>query len=189
MTAGHHVITALLHRWGDGDKEALAELIPIVYEDLCRIAGAQMRGERKDHTLQTSALVHEAYVRLEKHDRMSWHDRSHFFAVAATTMRRILVDHARHRRALKEGRDLTRVPLDAVPAVAAPIDVDLIALDEALNRLAQHDERKVRIVELRYFAGFTIEEIAEQLGLSVMTIHREWRAAKAWLGEAMAESS
>lgn len=180
------MITQLLQRWGQGDGSAFGELIPIVYDDLRRIAAQYMRRERAGHTLQTSALVNEAYLRLANYNQMAWHDRSHFFAVAATAMRRVLVDHARHRQAQKDGGDLKRAPLDEVTVFALPPDVDLIALDEALTRLAERHPRRVKIVELRYFAGFTLEEIAEQLGVSVMTVNREWRAAKAWLGQAMA---
>jgi RNA polymerase sigma factor (TIGR02999 family) len=175
-------ITQLLVAWGDGQREALDQLVPLVYEDLRRLAVGYMVRETPGHALQPTALVHEAYVRLIDQRRVQWRNRAHFFGVAATMMRRILVDHARKRRAEKRGGDAERVTLteDDVPAVAQNA-IDVLALHESLERLAAFDPQQEKIVELRYFGGLTIEETAEVVGVSPATIVREWTIAKAWL--------
>lgn len=169
------------------DERNLEELLPLVYHELRRVASAYLRNERVGHTLQTTALVHEAYARLAKHSEARWNDRGHFFRVAAKTMRRILVNHAVKRRAAKRGAGRDLMPLDEVTAVLPHSHVDLVALDEILQRLAANDERKARVVELRFFAGCTSEEIAEALGVSKKTVDREWRFARSWLQLALAD--
>lgn len=176
-----HDVTSLLIAWGAGDEGALSALTPLVYNTLHRLAGAYMRGERDGHTLQTTALVNEAYIRLVDCSRVRWQNRAHFFAVAAQVMRRILVDFARNRRYQKRGGDCPRVTLDAELAVAAKVDADLVALDEAIEKLARLDARKARMVEMRFFGGLSLEETAEVLQVSTDTVGRDWRAAKAWL--------
>jgi RNA polymerase sigma factor (TIGR02999 family) len=171
----------LLVAWGKGDDRALAKLVPLVYEELRQLARRHLRGERQGHTLQPTALVHEAYGRLVDGDRIQWRGRTHFFAVAAQTMRRVLVDHARKRHAAKRGGEGIRITLDDSRAVADRRDVDVIALDDALNGLATLDATQAKLVELRYFSGLGIEETAESLGVSPATVKREWSAAKAWL--------
>jgi RNA polymerase sigma factor (TIGR02999 family) len=173
-------ISQLLEAWGGQDPAARDALVPIVYGELHRLAHHYMRTERAGHTLQTTALVNEAYLRLVDVDRVQWRDRAHFFAMAATMMRRILVDHARGHARDKRGGGVVMTSLDEDVA-AASRDVDVIALDEALERLGRIDERQARLVELRYFAGLTIEEAAEALGISAGTLKREWAIAKAWL--------
>ena len=175
-------ITRLLIAWSDGRREALDDLMPMVYADLRRVAAGYMRREGAGHALQPTALVHEAYVRLIDQKQVKWRNRAHFFGVAAGLMRRILVDHARRRRAEKRGGDWERVTLtgDEV-ATDAHKEIDVLALDEALERLAQFDPQQERIVELRYFGGLTIEETAEIVGISAATVVREWTIAKAWL--------
>jgi RNA polymerase sigma-70 factor (ECF subfamily) len=175
-------ITELLIAWSDGRREALDDLMPIVYADLRRVAAGYMRREAAGHALQPTALVHEAYVRLVDQKQVKWRNRAHFFGVAAVLMRRILVDHARRRRAEKRGGDWERVTL-AGDEVAADThkEIDVLALDEALKRLAEFDPQQARIVELRYFGGLTIEETAEIVGISAATVVREWTIAKAWL--------
>jgi RNA polymerase sigma factor (TIGR02999 family) len=175
-------ITQLLIAWSDGRREALDDLMPIVYADLRRVAAGYMRRETAGHALQPTALVHEAYVRLVDQKQVKWRNRAHFFGVAAVLMRRILVDHARRRRAEKRGGDWERVTLagDEV-ATDTHKEIDVLALDEALQRLAEFDPQQARIVELRYFGGLTIEETAEIVGISAATVVREWRIAKAWL--------
>jgi RNA polymerase sigma factor (TIGR02999 family) len=175
-------VSALLRAWSGGDQEALQALAPIVYEELHRLARHYMRGERPGHSLQATALVNEAYVRLADYTRMQWQDRAHFFAVSAQVMRRILVDHAR-RHNVKRGRGVAHVSLEEVAIVppAADAGTDLVALDEALIGLTRIDPRKAQIVEMRFFGGLTVEEIAEVLNVSPGTIKRDWRAAKAWL--------
>lgn len=173
-------VTRLLESWGAGSDKALEELMPLVYSELRTIAAGQLRGERSDHTLQPTALVNEAFLRLVDHDRVEWRNRSQFFGVAAKAMRRILVDHARRRRAQKRGGNPGRVPLDDVVIAVAP-DVDLLELDESLSRLEALDSRQARIVELRFFAGCAMEEIAEMLGISRSTAKRQWRLARVWL--------
>lgn len=175
-------VSALLRAWSDGDQEALQALTPIVYEELRRLARHYMRRERSGHSLQATALVNEAYMRLADYTRMQWRDRTHFFAVSAQAMRRILVDHAR-RHNVKRGRGAQHVSLEDV-AVVAPgenAETDLVALDEALIGLTRIDPRKAQIVEMRFFGGLTVEEVGEVLKVSPGTIKRDWRAAKAWL--------
>lgn len=175
-------VTALLLRWRSGSPEALEELIPLVYAELRRLAGRQLRGERPDHALQATALVHDAFLRLVDHHEVDWKNRAHFFGVAARLMRQILVDRARARGAQKRSAEL--VPLgeeeDGVPAAQVG-DGRLLELDDALRRLGEIDERQHRIVELRYFGGLTSEETAEVLGTSLATVKREWTTARAWL--------
>ena len=186
--SGGRDVSALLRAWRGGDQEALQALTPIVYAELHRLARHYMRRERSGHSLQATALVNEAYMRLANYRRMQWRDRAHFFAVSAQVMRRILVDHAR-RHNVKRGRDIQHVSLDEVVVVAsrapgAPgeeADTDLVALDEALVGLTRIDPRKAQIVEMRFFGGLTVEEIGEVLKVSAGTIKRDWRAAKAWL--------
>jgi RNA polymerase sigma factor (TIGR02999 family) len=175
-------ITSLLIAWGDGRREALDELVPAVYEDLRRIAAGYMRRESAGHLLQPTALVSEAYLRLIDQRRVKWRNRAHFFGVAAGMMRRILVDHARRRRAERRGGDWDRVTLSGLDlAGREPSQIDVLALHESLERLAEFDPQQARIVELRYFAGLTIDEAAEVVGVSEATIARDWTVAKAWL--------
>ncbi|HVS66092.1 MAG TPA: sigma-70 family RNA polymerase sigma factor [Thermoanaerobaculia bacterium] len=181
-------VTRLLDSWGTGSDAALDELMPIVYSELRAIAAGQLRGERADHTLQATALVNEAFLRLVNQDRVLWQNRGHFFAVAARAMRRILVDHARRRNARKRGGNDRRVPLDDVE-IAVAAEVDLLELEASLTRLEALDSRQARIVELRFFAGCTMEEVAEALGISASTAKRQWRLARVWLrGELDRES-
>jgi len=175
-------VTALLARWSRGDSDALDALMPIIYAECRRIAARQLALERRDHSLDPTALVHELYLRLVDQRRASWENRAQFFGVAARLMRRVLVDHARARHAEKRGGDAVFVSLDA--AADTPDDshvADVLAIDEALERLAAHDPEQVQIVELRYFAGLTVEETARVVGRSSRTVKREWRLAKAWL--------
>jgi RNA polymerase sigma factor (TIGR02999 family) len=174
-------VTQLLAEWRGGDEAALARLIPLVYAELRRVASARLRHEAPNHTLQTTALVHEAYVRLVGLERMTLRNRAHFFAMAARLMREILVDHARRRDAQKRGRGITVVGLDEVTAGAQSAIVDVLALDEALTELNALDERLCRVVELRYFAGLNITETAEALNVSSATVERDWTVSKAWL--------
>jgi len=173
-------VSVLLRAWSDGDAKALDQLTPIVYDELHRLARRYLRGERRDHSLQTTALVNEAYLRLVGHTRMEWQNRAHFFAVSAQVMRRILVDHAR-RRGVKRGRGLRRVPLEEATMVGGERSTDLAALDDALALLAERDPRKAHVVEMRFFGGLSVEESAEVLGVSPVTVMRDWRTAKAWL--------
>jgi RNA polymerase sigma-70 factor, ECF subfamily len=177
-------LTQLLLAWGNGDQRALDELTPLVYDELHRLAGAYLRRERRGHTLQTSALVNEAYLRLIG-QQVSWQNRAHFFGIAAQLMRRILVDYARGQRADKRGGDAPHLALDEALDEAAAQSTDLIALDDALTRLAAFDPRQSRIVELRYFGGLTIEETAAALGIGHSTVEREWNLARAWLRREM----
>ena len=184
-------VTGLLLRWSEGDADALQRLLPLVYDELRRIASNQLRRERADHALVPTALVHELYLRLVEQRRTTWQNRAHFFGLAAKLMRRILVDHARAEHAEKRGGQLTRVSLQDVlddnPAgtqVAGLVD-DVLAIDDALKRLAIIDEDQARIVELRFFAGLSVEETAHVLARSPRTVKREWRLAKAWLYRAL----
>jgi RNA polymerase sigma factor (TIGR02999 family) len=172
-------ISELLRAWTDGDQRALDGLTPIVYAELRRLAHRYMKRERPEHSLQTTALVNEAYIRLVDCKRMRWQNRAHFFAVSAQLMRRILVDHAR-RHNVKRGHGVPHVPLDEA-AVVGERPGDLVALDDALNALAQLDERKVRVVELRFFGGLSVEETAQVLKVSPVTVRRDWSSAKVWL--------
>jgi RNA polymerase sigma factor (TIGR02999 family) len=174
-------VTALLVRWREGDKAALDALIPVVYEDLRRIARARLRHEPGAHSIQTTALVHEVYLRLIDRNRVSLENRTHFLALTARLMRQILVDHARRRRAAKRGGSDTMMTLADVAPGLAPNIVDVIALDAALEGLARVEERLSRVVELKFFAGFTIDEMAAALDVSPATIERDWTIAKAWL--------
>ncbi len=175
-------MTELLLEWRRGDRAALDRLTPLVYDELRRLAHRYMRAERGGHTLETTALVNEAYLRLAGQQRVEWQDRAHFFAVTAQVMRHVLIDHARRRRYAKRGgADAQQVPLEEAHAMTGERAAELLALDEALEKLAQLDTRKARVVELRYFAGLSLEETADVLEVSVMTVRRDWRAARAWL--------
>jgi RNA polymerase sigma-70 factor, ECF subfamily len=177
-----HRVTELLVRWREGDPAALGELMPLVYDELRRLAARHMRGERPGHTLQTSALVNEVYLRLAGQEGMQWQNRAHFFAVAAQAMRRLLVDHARRRGSRKRGGDAGRVALDeGAVVVSDERAAEVVALDDALARLAEVAPRKSRLVELRFFGGLSIEETAEVLNVSPGTVMRDWTFAKAWL--------
>lgn len=174
-------VTRLLNAWRDGKGDALQELLPLVYQELRRLAHHHMRGERPEHTLQTTAVIHEAYLKLIDQRAVDWQSRAHFFAVASQLMRRILVDHARGRAAEKRGGGALHVALDTVAVVSSEPDTDLVALDDALERLAALDPQQARIVELRFFGGLTIDEAAAVTGISPATVKREWATAKAWL--------
>lgn len=174
-------ITMLLGKAAGGERGAFDALLPAVYEELHLLAERHLRRERPDHTLQTTALVHEAYLKMVDQREARWQNRAHFFAVAAMAMRRILVNHAKSARRIKRGGGRGRVPLDEAAVVAPEADVDLVALDEALTRLAAFDERKSRIVELRFFGGMSVEETAEVLAIGPATVKRDWALAKAWL--------
>jgi RNA polymerase sigma-70 factor (ECF subfamily) len=178
-------VTVLLGEWRGGDEGALAKLIPLVEPELHRLAHHYMSRERAGHTLQTTALLDEAYLRLVNHTKPLWQNRIHFVAAAARLMRRIMVDHARVRRSLKRGGGALKVTLDEAAAVTETRSEELLALDDALERLAAQDPRKSQIVELRYFGGLTVEETAEFLKLSQRTVEREWNMAKAWLYRAL----
>src|SRR5690349_6283437 len=173
-------LSRLLRAWSDGDQSALNALTPIVYDELRRLAHHYMERERPGHTLQTSALVNDAYMRLADYKRMQWQDRAHFFAVSAQVMRRILVDHARSHN-INRGRGLQHVTLDEVAIVAGDRTGDFVALDEALDELARLDPRKVQIIEMRFFGGLSAEETAEVLKVSPATVRRDWSIAKLWL--------
>ncbi len=173
--------TQLLADWRNGDHSALNQLLPIVYDELRHLAKGYLNRERPDHTLQATALVHEAYLRLVDQRDTCWENRAHFFGVAARLMREILVDHARGRNAAKRGGAVRDLPLDEVVGFFEERDVNLVALDEALNHLAAIDPQKSRTVELRFFGGLTARETAEVLGVSLTTVEREWRMAKVWL--------
>jgi RNA polymerase sigma factor (TIGR02999 family) len=178
----NHEVTELLMKWGEGDKDVLDRLLPIVYAELHRMAARYLRGERVDHTLQPTALINEAYLRLIDSNSVTWENRTHFFGIAARVMRRILVDHARQHRSDKRGGEFKKVPIDAANEPASKQeDLDLVALDAALTRLAEVDPELSKLVELRYFAGLTIEDAAQVMSLSLGTAKRRWTAAKAWL--------
>jgi RNA polymerase sigma factor (TIGR02999 family) len=174
-------VTQLLVKWSEGDSSALEQLMPLVYGELRRLAGAYLRRERSDHTLQSTALVHEAFMRLVNQQDVRWQSRAHFFAIAAQMIRRILVDYARSQHAEKRGAGAVKLELDAALAIPLKTDVDLVLLNDALDRLAELDPRQSRLVELRFFAGLSIEETAEVMQLSPATIKREWHSARAWL--------
>jgi RNA polymerase sigma factor (TIGR02999 family) len=178
-------VTALLERWGHGDKQALDALTPLVYHELRRIARRQLMKERPDHTLECTALVHEAYLRLVDQHSAQWKSRAHFFGVAAELLRRILVDHARARNAQK--RAAVKIPLDQAPEPSVDQDADILAVNDALEELAKFDPQQARIVELRYFAGLTIEETAEVLGISTPTVKRDWTVARAFLQRSLSQ--
>ena len=174
-------VTVLLAQWRQGDEGALARLIPIVYDELRSLAAHYMRDEPSGHTLQTTALVHEAYLKLTGERERDWESRAHFFGVAAQIMRNLLVDHARAQRAGKRGGACQHVVLDEAPTLAAPDAEELLALDEAMTRLSKVDPRAGRVVELRYFVGLSVEEAAAVMGVSEKTVKRDWNLAKAWL--------
>ena len=181
LTHSPKEITRLLVAWGDGDRSALEELAPLVHTELHRLAHHYMGRERHGHTLQTSALVNEAYVRLIDWKEVRWQNRAHFFAVSAQLMRRILVDFARDRQYLKRGGGALRVSLGEAEAFSVERGADLVALDEALTGLAEVDRRKGQVVEMRFFGGLSVEEVAEVLKVSKETVMRDWRLAKVWL--------
>ena len=174
-------ITQLLERWSQGDEEALGELMPLVYDELHRLAGAYLRRENREHTLQPTALVNEAYLKLVDQHHPNWKNRAQFFGVAAQLMRRILIDHARRHYAAKRGGDRCNVSLGNIGSFGNQPDADLLTLHEALERLEKIDPEQSRLVELKFFGGLTIEETAEVMQVSHATVEREWKVAKAWL--------
>ena len=174
-------VTKLLLGWRAGNREAWDALLPLVYDELRRLAHHHLRNERPDHTLQSTALVHEAYFRLVGQDLPQWESRAHFFAIAAQLMRQILVDYARRHRASKRGSGACMLTLDDAAALPERKDVDVLALDDALNTLAKIDPRQARVVELRFFAGLSLEETSEVMGIATATVQRDWTAARAWL--------
>lgn len=180
-TRDSHTITVLLGRWRSGDQDAANELMALVYDDLHRIAAREMRREQGEHTLQTTALVHEAYLRISRSEGIDWQDRAHFFAVAATQLRRVLVDHARRKRSEKRGGGLVRLSLMESDGGAIGVDERLLAVDEALGRLEALDARAAKVVELRFFGGLNEAEAAEVLRISVATLRRDWDFARTWL--------
>ena len=183
-----HDVTVLLERWSSGDQQALEKLMPLVYGELRRLAGAHFRRERPGHTLQGTAVVHEAFLRLVNQREVRWQNRAHFYGIAAQMIRRILLDYARSRHAGKRGAGAVKLQLDEALAVPEQQkDLDIVALNDALDRLSAMDERQGRIVELRYFSGLSIEETAEVMQLSPATIKREWNSAKAWLFREMSQ--
>lgn len=182
-------ITELLTLWGAGERAALDELLPAVYDELRRLARIQLANEPPGHILQPTAVVHEAFLRFGSYERISWQNRAHFFAVAARIMRRVLVDDARKHRAAKRGGSATQVTLCEGHDAKSSMVVDLIALNQALGRLAEKDRRASRIVEMRYFGGLDYKEIAEVLDVSVPTVKRDWRVAKLWLRRALTASN
>ena len=175
-------VTVLLQRFRKGDQEAANQLLPLVYEELKRLAAIRMKSERRDHTLQPTALVHEVYLKLAMGAPVDWQNRAHFFAVAAQHMRRIIVDHARAATAGKRGGGKQSVALDDFMGTTLPPDESMLALDEALDQLKEIDERAARVVELRFFGGLTEREVAEVLDIGVTTLKRDWEFARAWLG-------
>lgn len=181
MAVNAQGLTQLLIAWSDGNKDALDQLMPIVYDELRRLARRYLARERSNHTLQTSALIHEAYLRLVDYQNLAWQNRAHFFAVAAQIMRHILIDHARSYHYAKRGAGAQKVQLDESAIVIEQRAAELLVLDDALSGLAKLDPRRSRIVELKFFGGLNIEEIAEVVGISPATVQREWRAARAWL--------
>jgi RNA polymerase sigma factor (TIGR02999 family) len=184
VTISQENVMAMLLDWRRGDRLALEKLTAVVYDEIRRIAHRFMQRERKPHTLQTTALVNEAYVRLLGHKQIEWNDRGHFLAVVSQVMRQVLIDHARRKQYLKRGGDIQRVSFDEA-TMSVERAAELLALDEALISLAAIDPRKAQMVELRYFGGLSLEETATVMGVSVMTVRRDWRAAKAWLYRAI----
>lgn len=184
-----HEVTEILHKWSDGDREAPARLMPLVYNELRRQARNYLSRERGSHTLQPTALVHEAYLRLVDQTRISWQNRAHFFGIAANMMRRILVDHARAHASEKRGGAAVRLSIEDIQIPLEQRASDLIALDEALEKLIAFDERKAKIVEMRFFGGLTDEEIAEVLKISSRTVLRDWKTARLWLYRELSEES
>ncbi|HSL24545.1 MAG TPA: sigma-70 family RNA polymerase sigma factor [Vicinamibacterales bacterium] len=182
-------VTQLLERWSDGQRDALDRLVPLVHRELRQMAARYLRRERPDHTLQATALVNEAYIKLIDQRRVQWRNRAHFFGVAAQLMRRILVDHARARAAVKREAGERVLSLDEALLVGGTPDVTMLALDEALARLASLDPQQSRVVELKFFGGMTIDEIAEVLGISAATVSRDWTMARAWLYAELQDSA
>lgn len=181
-------VTSLLRIWSDGDERAFDRLIPLVYDELHRMAMRYLAGERPNASLQATGLVNEVCLRLLGWDQVRWQNRGHFFGVSAQMMRRVLVDIARHRRADRRGGPaVVHVPLDRVDVAQSVPDADLVAVDDALERLAAHDPRKARVVELRFFGGLSMDETAQALGVSVRTVHNDWTFARAWLYRALTE--
>jgi RNA polymerase sigma-70 factor, ECF subfamily len=183
-----HEITQLLAEWSDGNQTALDKLYPLVYDELHRMANRYMKRERRDHTLQTTALINEAYVRLVEQKNVHWENRAHFFAISAQIMRRILIDHARRHAYAKRGGGAQKVSLDETAIVASDPASDMLLLDEALTRLAEMDPRRGQVVELRYFGGLNNEEIAGVLKISENTVTRDWNMARAWLYQELSGS-
>ena len=181
MDPARSEVTQLLQQWSDGRQEALDRLLPQIYAELRRLASSYLRRERRDHTLQPTALVHEAFLKLVDQRAVRWQNRAHFFGIAAQAMRRILVDHARGHAADKRGAGAERVSLDDAQLAGAMPDIDILALDEVLTRLATLDPQQSRVVDLRFFGGLTMEETAEVLHISPATVGRDWTMAKAWL--------
>ncbi|HMU33312.1 MAG TPA: sigma-70 family RNA polymerase sigma factor [Pyrinomonadaceae bacterium] len=182
-------VTGILLRLSDGDRDAVNDLLPLVYEELRRLAGSYLRQERSDHTLQPTALVNEAYLKMVDINQISWQNKAHFVAVAANQMRRILVDHARRRNAFKRGGEFHILTLNDEIDKASDETTELIELDDALTELARMDALKAQIVEMRYFGGLTMDEVAEVLGVSVITVKRHWKMTKAWLYGRLAKNS
>jgi len=188
MASDSDKVTRLLLEWSDGNQQALEALVPLIYKELRNLAHNFLYRERQGHTLQTTALVHEAYLKLIDQNDARWQNRAHFFAIAAQAMRRILIDSARKHAAAKRGGPQEELSLDEAPDMALEPDINLLKLDEALNELAKIDPRQSRIVELRYFGGLTIEETAEVISVSPATVKREWTMARAWLEQEISES-
>ncbi len=184
---GRTDVTTILKQASGGDDSAVRHLLPLVYNELRALAQSYLKQERPDHTLQATALVHEAYMKLIKQEDVEWQNRAHFFGVAAQAIRRILVDHARHHQREKRGGDRQRVHLNEDVALEDHSDLDLLALDEAMDKLADFHERASRVVELRFFGGLSREEVAEFLGISLRTVSDDWRMARAWLRRELAE--
>lgn len=183
-----HKVTRILHEWSDGDAEAPARLMPLVYDELRRLARRYLQHEKAAHTLQPTALVHETYLKLIDQRQVDWKNRAHFFGLAAEIMRRILVNHARDKRAEKRGGDANKVSLSMAVDSFQKEDLDVLALNEALEKLSEIDSRKARVVELKFFGGLTTNEIAEVLQISDATVEREWSFARAWLFDAIANN-
>ena len=182
-------ITRMLIELTDGNRDVVDQILPHIYDELKRLASSYLRRERSDHTLQPTALVHEAYMKLIDQKRVHWQNRAHFFGIAAQVMRRILLDHARKHQAGKRGGEVEKLPIEEeILVVSHDKSAELIALDDALQELAKLDEQKAKVVELRYFGGLSIEETAEVMGVSVPTINRQWRMAKAWLYSQIAQN-
>ena len=181
MSTSPQAVTQLLVDWGNGDRQALEKLTPLVYQELKRLATRHLRRERREHTLQSNALVHEAWLRLIDQNHVHWQNRAQFFGIAAEMIRRILIDHARNRQAAKRGDGAIKLSLDEALGAPDRRDFDLVALDDALKDLGKLDPKQGQLVELRFFAGLSIEESAEVLGVSPATVKREWAVAKAWL--------
>ena len=184
-----HSVSVLLQAWARGDVQARDALVPLVYRDLRRRAAAYLRRERSDHTLQPTALVHEAYMRLVGQERVAWRNRAHFFGIAAQVMRRILVDYARERGAAKRPRAALRVDLDDGVGAVRPLDCEVLLLDRALEELKERDPQQAQIVELRYFGGLSEQEVGAVLSLSRATVTREWQTARAWLYRRMTKGA